>query len=85
MRLLCSAAYGGRPTASPAPLSNGGSAAAVAGVLLYLGAKALGLSIPAFLLQAITQSGSRGEIESSPGSAPHVGRIVIYVHRYALA
>jgi hypothetical protein len=34
------------------------SAAAVAGVLLYLGAKALGLSIPAFLLQAITQSGS---------------------------
>jgi hypothetical protein len=27
-------------------------------VLLYLGAKALGLSIPAFLLQAITQSGS---------------------------
>ena len=34
------------------------SAATVAGVLLYLGAKALGLSIPAFLLQAITQSGS---------------------------
>jgi hypothetical protein len=34
------------------------SAAAVAGVLLYLGAKAMGLSIPAFLLQAITQSGS---------------------------
>jgi hypothetical protein len=34
------------------------SAAAVAGVLLYLGAKALGLSIPAFLLQALTQSGA---------------------------
>jgi hypothetical protein len=34
------------------------SAAAVAGVLLYLGAKAMGLSIPAFLLQALTQSGS---------------------------
>jgi hypothetical protein len=31
------------------------SAAAVAGVLLYLGAKALGLSIPAFLLEALTQ------------------------------
>ena len=32
------------------------AAATVAGVLLYLGAKAMGLSIPAFLLQAITQS-----------------------------
>jgi hypothetical protein len=34
------------------------SAASVAGVLLYLGAKALGLSIPAFLLEALTQSGA---------------------------
>jgi hypothetical protein len=34
------------------------SSAAVAGVLLYLGAKALGLSIPAFLLEALTQSGA---------------------------
>src|ERR1044072_1349635 len=31
------------------------SAAAVSGLLLYLGAKALGLSIPAFLLQVLGQ------------------------------
>jgi hypothetical protein len=34
------------------------SIATVSGLLLYLGAKALGLSIPQFLLQALTQSGS---------------------------
>jgi hypothetical protein len=34
------------------------SAAAVCGLLLYLGAKALGLTIPEFLLYALTQSGS---------------------------
>jgi hypothetical protein len=34
------------------------SAAAVCGLLLYLGAKALGLTLPEFLLYALTQSGS---------------------------
>jgi hypothetical protein len=34
------------------------SIAAVCGLLLYLGAKALGLSLPSFLLQALTQSGA---------------------------
>ena len=34
------------------------SAAAVCGLLIYLGAKALGLTIPEFLLYALTQSGS---------------------------
>jgi hypothetical protein len=34
------------------------SIAAVSGLLVYLGAKALGLSLPSFLLQALTQSGS---------------------------
>lgn len=34
------------------------SAAAVCGLLLYLGAKAFGLSIPTFLLYALTQGGA---------------------------
>ena len=34
------------------------SIAAVSGLLLYLGAKALGVSIPMFLLGALTQSGA---------------------------
>jgi hypothetical protein len=34
------------------------AAAAVAGLVLYLGAKAIGVSVPAFLLQAMTMSGA---------------------------